>query len=127
MARVKGKNTTPELRVRKTAHAMGLRFRLHRSDLPSKPDIVLPKRKAAIFVHGCFWHRHPNCKKASIPRTRTEFWQAKFDENQGRDARVAQDLTALGWQVVTVWACETKDESVLRAILTEKSLPVRRH
>lgn len=115
MSRVGGKNTTPEIRVRKAAHSMGLRFRLHRSDLPGKPDIVLPKRKTAVFVHGCFWHRHPGCKKASNPGTRSEYWEAKFCANQERDARVAKELEDLGWRVVIIWECETKNDDTLRS------------
>ncbi|MFB9949974.1 very short patch repair endonuclease [Rhizobium puerariae] len=114
MSRVGGKNTTPEIRVRKVAHSMGLRFRLHRSDLPGKPDIVLPKRRTVVFVHGCFWHRHPGCKKASTPSTRSEYWQAKFRANQERDTRVANELEDLGWRVATIWECETKNDDALR-------------
>ena len=108
MSRVKGKNTTPEMRVRRAAHASGLRFRLHRKDLPGKPDLVFPKFRVAMFVHGCFWHRHNACSKASMPKSRTEFWRDKFDANVSRDARVEAELEALGWRVVTIWECETK-------------------
>lgn len=108
MSRVRGKNTSPEMRVRRAAHALGLRFRLHRKDLPGKPDLVFPKHRVAMFVHGCFWHRHPGCSKASTPKSRTEFWQDKFDANVARDARVQTELEALGWRVVTIWECETK-------------------
>src|SRR5262245_46292388 len=85
MSRVKGKNTTPEMRVRKAAHGLGLRFRLHRKDLPGKPDIVFPKYRVAVFVHGCFWHRHKSCPKASMPKSNTSFWKHKFDQNVKRD------------------------------------------
>lgn len=109
MSRVGGKDTKPELIVRKALHALGYRFRLHRGDLPGRPDIVLPRYKCAIFVHGCFWHRHPGCKKASTPATRIEFWQAKFAANMARDERNLFDLKALGWNVITVWECETRN------------------
>tara|TARA_R110002110_G_scaffold157063_1_gene352795 strand:+ start:4109 stop:4483 length:375 start_codon:yes stop_codon:yes gene_type:complete len=119
MSRVAGKNTSPEIRVRKAAHAMGLRFRLHRKDLPGKPDIVLPKWKTVIFVHGCFWHRHPGCPKASMPKSRTDYWKDKFDKNVERDARNRVALEALGWRVETIWECETKKPQVLEALLQE--------
>lgn len=113
MSRVRGKDTWPEMRVRRAAHALGLRFRLHRKDLPGRPDLVFPKHRVALFVHGCFWHRHPGCAKASTPKSRTDFWQDKFDMNVARDARVVAELEALGWRVVTVWECDTKDEETL--------------
>jgi DNA mismatch endonuclease, patch repair protein len=97
MSRVRGKNTTPELRVRKAAHALGLRFRLHRADLPGKPDLIFPSRHLAVFVHGCYWHRHPNCSKASTPSS--PFWAAKFASNVRRDRRVEKQLQSLGWRV----------------------------
>ncbi|ADG08964.1 very short patch repair endonuclease [Caulobacter segnis] len=109
MSRVRSENTTPELRVRSIAHSMGLRFRLHRSDLPGKPDLVFPRHKVAIFVHGCFWHRHEGCRKASMPKSRQEFWGAKFEANIERDRRVTSQLRALGWNVETIWECETRD------------------
>lgn len=114
MSRVRGQNTTPEMRTRRCAHAMGLRFRLHRKDLPGKPDLIFPKHWLAVFVHGCFWHRHPHCSKASSPKSRTEYWQAKLDSNVARDAQVAQKLEAMGWRVEVVWECETRDQGALR-------------
>ena len=108
MARVKGKNTKPELLVRHALHALGYRFRLHRGNLPGRPDIVLPKYRTAIFVHGCFWHRHPGCSKATTPKTRTDFWQDKFETNIARDRRNVVALEDDGWQVLTVWECETR-------------------
>lgn len=117
MARVKGKNTKPELVARRALHALGYRFRLHRGDLPGRPDIVLPKHKTAIFVHGCFWHRHPGCGKCSTPKTHIDFWQDKFDTNIARDARNVQALENAGWRVLIVWECQTKRIEVLSAQL----------
>ena len=122
MSRVGGKNTTPEVRVRKAAYALGLRFRLHRKDLPGKPDLVFPKRRIALFVHGCFWHRHPGCRKASNPGTRPDYWGEKFSANTARDSRVAAELEASGWQVVVIWECETKDPESLSRILRDQVL-----
>lgn len=120
MSRVGGKNTTPEIRVRKSAHGLGLRFRLHRRDLPGTPDLVLSKRRVALFVHGCFWHRHSGCPNASNPTTRAKYWTDKFRANVDRDARVTSELEAACWQVVVIWECETKDADGLRRILRER-------
>lgn len=120
MSRVGGKNTTPEIRVRKAAFGLGLRFRLHRRDLPGTPDIVFPKRHITLFVHGCFWHRHHDCPKASNPKTRADYWAEKFRANVERDARVRSELEASGWRVVVIWECETRDASSLRQILSER-------
>lgn len=109
MSRVRGKNTSPEMRVRKTAHALGFRFRLHRKDLPGKPDLVFPKHRIAVFVHGCFWHRHPDCKKAGMPKSKKKFWKAKFDRNVLRDRENVAALERMGWTVKVLWECETKD------------------
>jgi DNA mismatch endonuclease (patch repair protein) len=106
MSRIRGKNTTPELVVRKLLHSMGYRFRLHASNLPGCPDIVLPKYRTIVFVHGCFWHRH-SCGAAYMPKTRTSFWEAKFIANVDRDKRHRRALTADGWKVVVVWECQT--------------------
>ena len=113
MSRVKGKNTTPELRVRRAAHALGLRFRLHRSDLPGTPDLVFPKWHIAVFVHGCFWHRHKGCTKASTPKSRSDYWTKKFQQNTQRDRRNSRHLRRAGWSVLTIWECETKQASKL--------------
>ncbi len=113
MGRVRSKHTKPEMIVRRAAHALGLRFRLHRKNLPGRPDLVFPRHRVALFVQGCFWHRHPGCRLASTPKTRTEFWQAKFDANVGRDARVVNELRAAGWRVVTIWECETRKDEIL--------------
>lgn len=119
MSRVRGKHTSPEMRVRKAAHKMGLRFRLHRQDLPGKPDLVFPKHKVALFVHGCFWHRHPGCPKASNPKSRTGYWQDKFEANCVRDAEAKEALTKSGWRVETIWECETKGQQRLDEWLSE--------
>ena len=108
MSRVKAKDTSTELRVRRTAHALGLRYRLHRRDLPGTPDLVFPKHRVIIFVHGCFWHRHPGCKKATTPKSRVQFWQEKFDRTVARDRQVINRLVTLGWSVAIIWECETK-------------------
>ncbi len=110
MSAIKSKNTKPEIKVRKVLHSMGYRFRLHRKDLPGSPDIVLPKYKTVIFVHGCFWHRHENCKYASTPKTRQEFWEAKFRENINRDKLNQENLSSKGWKIIVVWECEIKDK-----------------
>ncbi|MDW9573367.1 DNA mismatch endonuclease Vsr [Sinorhizobium meliloti] len=124
MSRVRGKNTTPEMRVRKAAHALGFRFRLHRKDLSGCPDLVFPKLKTVVFVHGCFWHRHPGCRKASIPKSRPEYWDAKFAANVQRDARNQSELERLGWSIAVIWECETKDEAALRSRLLRILAPV---
>ena len=110
MSAIKSKNTKPEIKVRKVLHSMGYRFRLHRKDLPGSPDIVLPKYKTVIFVHGCFWHRHKNCMYASTPKTRQEFWEAKFRENINRDKLNQENLSSKGWKIIIVWECEIKDK-----------------
>ena len=110
MSAIKSKNTKPEIKVRKILHSMGYRFRLHRKDLPGSPDIVLPKYKTVIFVHGCFWHRHQNCKYASTPKTRQEFWNKKFNENINRDKINQENLSSKGWKIIIVWECEIKDK-----------------
>nr|WP_207389301.1 DNA mismatch endonuclease Vsr [Marinobacter halodurans] len=111
------KDTGPEIRVRKLLHSLGYRFRLHRTDLPGKPDIVLPKSKLVIFVNGCFWHQHPGCPKASIPKTNIEFWKSKFQANRKRDIKNQIQLTEQGWQVVVIWECQTSDKEKLTKLL----------
>ena len=113
MGLVKGKNTGVELRVRRLIHAMGYRYRLHRSDLPGKPDLTFASRQAVLFVHGCFWHRHEDCKLARMPKSKVEFWRHKLDANKARDARNLSTLARLGWRTLVVWECETKDEAAL--------------
>lgn len=106
MSRIRGKNTGPERQLRSLLHRAGYRFRLHDPKLPGRPDITLPRFRTAIFVHGCFWHRHPGCRHASTPSSRTEFWTGKFEGTVARDRRKAAELTAAGWQVITIWECE---------------------
>lgn len=113
MSRIRSRDTKPELIVRRLLHRMGYRFRLHRKDLPGSPDIVLPKYKTVIFVHGCFWHRHEGCRYAYNPKSRVDFWQKKFLQNVERDRKVRHELIELGWRVLVVWECETKDAGLL--------------
>ncbi len=108
MAGIQSKNTKPELIVRRLLFASGYRFRLHRRDLPGAPDIVMPSRKVAIFVHGCFWHMHQGCRFSKMPTTRPEFWKAKLEANVERDRRAVEKLQALGWRVLCVWECSTR-------------------
>lgn len=117
MSRVRSKDTSPEMRVRRAAHKLGIRFRLHKNDLPGKPDLVFRKHQTALFVHGCFWHRHEGCSKASTPKTRSEYWTEKFTGNVRRDSEVKMALESLGWKVMIVWECETKDREGLLSLL----------
>lgn len=114
MSRISGKNTKPELIVRSMLHSMGYRFRLHRSDLPGKPDITLPKHKKIIFVHGCFWHGHKDCQRAKQPTTNKKFWHEKLAKNIERDTLNMQNIRALGWDILVVWTCEVKDLNQLK-------------
>ena len=114
MSAIKSKNTKPEIAVRKLLHSMGYRFRLHRKDLPGSPDIVLPKYKTVIFVHGCFWHRHKDCKYSTTPKTRREFWENKFKANLKRDLEIQEKIKNLDWRSVVIWECETKNMENLR-------------
>lgn len=124
MSRIKGKDTKPEIVVRKFLFSKGLRYRLYDKKLPGKPDIVLPKYKTVIFVHGCFWHGHENCKYFSIPKTRTEWWTEKIMKNKANDEKNEAALVALGWKVIEVFECELKKdtkESTLNNILIQLS------
>jgi len=114
MSRVSGKNTKPELIVRSMLHSMGYRFRLHRNDLPGKPDITLPKHKKIIFVHGCFWHGHKDCKRAKQPATNKNFWHEKLAKNVERDLLNMKYIIALGWDILVIWTCEVKDMNQLK-------------
>jgi DNA mismatch endonuclease, patch repair protein len=114
MRRIRQKNTAPEILVRRWLHAQGYRFRLHRRDLPGTPDIVLPRYRLAVFVHGCFWHRHPGCPRASTPKTRKHFWEQKFIRNVSRDRVSTERLATLGWSTLVVWGCQASSDDELR-------------
>lgn len=109
MSGIRGKDTKPELLIRKYLHARGLRFRLHVKDLPGKPDMVFPKYRTVVFVHGCFWHRHAGCKYATTPSNRADFWENKLSDNVARDQYQLAALNELGWHVVVVWECELRE------------------
>jgi len=114
MGRVSSKDTKPEMTVRRAVHSMGYRYRLHRSGLPGRPDLVFGSRKVVIFVHGCFWHRHAGCRKATTPASNRDYWLQKFRDNESRDRRKTRELNKLGWRVVVVWECETSDIEKLK-------------
>lgn len=120
MSGIRGKNTVPEMLVRRFLHARGYRYRVHRRDLPGKPDLVLPRLKVCIFVHGCFWHRHPGCVYATTPKTRPEFWSEKFQKNVKRDLANIDALEAAGWSVLIVWECHLKNDPDTLERLAEK-------
>lgn len=119
MSRIKGKNTRPELLVRSLLHRLGYRFRLHRKDLPGKPDIVLPKHKKIIFVHGCFWHGHPDCKRSTLPKSNAEFWRKKIQSNIDRDDAALRELSTAGWKTLIVWQCKINNFDELIKTLTD--------
>ncbi|ASP97027.1 DNA mismatch endonuclease Vsr [Sinorhizobium meliloti] len=110
MSRIRNRDTRPEIRVRKILHRLGYRFRLNARELPGTPDIVLPKHRSVVFIHGCFWHRHAGCKYAYMPKTRIDFWSAKFTANLKRDAKAVERLRSDGWRILILWECETKDD-----------------
>ena len=114
MSRIRGKDTKPELALRKVLHGLGLRYRLHGAGLPGKPDLIFPKYKTVVFVHGCFWHRHAGCSIATTPKSNTDFWIEKFRKNVARDARVARSLEESGWLVIVAWECELSTPSKAR-------------
>ena len=116
MALIPGKDTRPEMRVRRLAHGMGYRYRLHRSELPGRPDMVFPGQRKVIFIHGCYWHRHddPSCKLARLPKSRLDFWVPKLEANRVRDRRNMESLKGLGWGVLVVWECETRNDEVVK-------------
>lgn len=119
MARIGPRDTVPELAVRQAAHRLGFRFRLHRKDLPGTPDLIFPRYRLAVFVHGCFWHRHEGCSNCTDPKTRPEFWVSKFAANVARDRRSILALESLGWRVLVIWECETKNRAILERRLTD--------
>lgn len=114
MGRIQGRDTAPEVQVRSILHRAGYRFRLHRKDLPGRPDIVLSKYRTVVFVHGCFWHRHSGCSNCSMPKSNTEFWEIKFSGNVERDRRNVAKLHESGWNVIIVWECELASPDKLR-------------
>jgi DNA mismatch endonuclease (patch repair protein) len=124
MRSIRKTDTKPELIVRRALHARGFRFRLHRRDLPGSPDVVLPRHRKAIFVHGCFWHQHPGCRHATRPRSRQDYWGPKLDRNVARDAHAREALAGLGWDVLTLWECDVLNPETLRAAL-DAFLPAR--
>ena len=116
MSKIRGKNTGPELNIRKYLWLLGFRYRLHRKDLPGSPDIVFPSKRKVIFVHGCFWHGH-KCRKDKLPKTRTDFWQEKIDRNASRDRLNVKKLKVLGWKSFEIWECEVKNDKALKKML----------
>jgi DNA mismatch endonuclease (patch repair protein) len=114
MRRIRKTDTTPERAVRRVVHTLGFRFRLHREDLPGTPDLVLPRLRKAILVHGCFWHQHGGCRLARLPKSRLEYWLPKLRRNEERDAAARAELQAMGWEIMVVWECETGDALHLR-------------
>lgn len=132
MARVRQKSTTPEIAVRRVVHRLGLRFRLENSDLPGSPDLANRSKQWVIFVHGCYWHHHEGCRLATIPKRNRQFWVDKFHANRARDARVIRELDDIGFDVVTIWECQTRSESIIeelvrRSFTLESSLDKTRH
>jgi DNA mismatch endonuclease (patch repair protein) len=120
MAKIRSGDTKPEISVRRVAHSLGLRFRLHRRDLPGTPDLVFPRFKTVVFVHGCFWHQHAGCRRASLPKTRVDFWRSKLKGNVARDKTATAALKGAGWRVIVIWECETKSEARLFRFLQKK-------
>ena len=125
MSRIKSGNTKPEIVVRSLLHKLGYRFRLHRKDLPGKPDIVLPRYNSVVFVHGCFWHRHNGCKKATVPKTKILFWREKFKGNIERDIKVQEELQSMGWKILIIWECELYDLDKVKNFLKSPSKKLR--
>jgi DNA mismatch endonuclease (patch repair protein) len=113
MSRVRSRDTKPEMVVRRLVHGLGYRYRLHKRDVPGKPDLVFKSRKKAIFVHGCFWHRHEGCPNTRTPKSRVEFWERKFFQNQARDKQVRKELDEAGWNCLVIWECQVKDIETL--------------
>ena len=118
MRAIRGKNSVPEITVRKLVHGLGYRFRLHRADLPGKPDLVFPARRKVIFVHGCFWHSHA-CKAGLVPNSNREFWSQKLGRNKDRDMQNLQDLTSIGWDSLVIWQCELKQLDAVQERITK--------
>lgn len=119
MSRIRGKDSTPELKLRRLVHGLGFRYRLHVRELPGQPDLAFPSRRAVIFMHGCFWHRHEGCKLARLPKSKLEFWGDKLETNKQRDISHQQRLRDLGWRVLVVWECELNDVCRVSEIVSE--------
>lgn len=122
MSRIRGKDTGPEMMVRRAFWKAGLRYRLHDKRLPGSPDLVFPGRRTVVFVHGCFWHCHEGCSNFRIPKTRMEWWTAKLARNTARDAKVRAELEAAGWRVYVIWECEVADQGLLNELASELKL-----
>jgi len=127
MAAIRCKDTSPERLVRSELHRRGFRFSLHRKDLPGKPDIVLPKYRTVIFVHGCFWHRHSGCRYCSTPSSNTEYWVKKFKRNVKRDRHVCYKLRADGWRVILIWECQVRNNTALQSRITTVARQIHRN
>jgi DNA mismatch endonuclease, patch repair protein len=125
MRAVRGKDTTPEMIVRRMVHRMGYRFRLHRKDLPGRPDLVLPRLSSVILVNGCFWHRHEGCRRATLPKANSSFWREKLERNADRDRSNVSALESAGWKVLVIWECEVKERSRLETMLGNFLRPSR--
>lgn len=119
MSRIRGKNTSPEMKVRSLVFRLGYRYRLHYEKLPSKPDLAFPIRKKVIFVHGCFWHGHEGCAKGRLPKSNLEFWQPKIAKNKARDLKSYSEIVSRGWQILTIWQCELKNTELLEKRIVE--------
>ena len=125
MSRIRSRDTLPELRVRSLIHRAGYRYRLHVKEMPGKPDIVMPRYRTAILINGCFWHRHPNCRYATTPKTNTDYWQRKFERNVARDRTAHYELARNGWKILVIWECQTRDKESLATLIGE-ILPPRK-
>jgi DNA mismatch endonuclease, patch repair protein len=119
MSRIRGKDSKPEMRVRRLVHGMGFRYRLHRRDLPGIPDLVFPSRKKVIFMHGCFWHRHsdPDCELARLPKSRLDFWKPKLERNRQRDDENQEKLEKLGWKSLVIWECQSRNVNLMKSMI----------
>ncbi|MCX7322717.1 MAG: very short patch repair endonuclease [Hyphomicrobiales bacterium] len=126
MAAVRQKHTKPEMMLRRALHRLGMRYQLHRKDLPGRPDLAFPKAKIAIFVNGCFWHRHEGCRKATTPSTRMEFWKEKFERNVARDARDQALLNQVGWKVFVVWECELPNDTAAEILAAPMAASIKK-
>lgn len=125
MARIRSRDTAPELKLRRALHAAGLRYRLHAHDLPGKPDVVFRPQKLAIFVHGCFWHRHEGCRRSNMPKSRQDYWRPKLERNVARDELARTALEASGWTVLILWECESLDVNAIEQIVSRVKGVVR--